>query len=88
MSRIGEAIAIELYVPTITPHITAKAKSRMPGPPNTYITPTARNVVKLVSSVRLMHWLIPALTMSGLTWASLPRTSRMRSNTTIVSFSE
>jgi hypothetical protein len=60
----------------------------MPVPPNTYITKIVTIVVPPVSSVRDSVWLIESLTMLRLTWPNLPRFSRIRSNTTTVSFME
>ena len=87
-NRIGEAMKIELYVPTSTPTSSEKAKAWMPCPPPMYRMTMTINVVNDVSNVRLKVWLMLVLIMSAVTWGDLPRTSRIRSKTTIVSLSE
>ena len=86
--RIGAAIATDEYVPTKTPKSIANAKPWIPSPPSTYSVPTASNVVPEVSTVRLIVWLIESLMISGVARLNRPRFSRIRSNTTIVSFKE
>jgi hypothetical protein len=48
----GAAIAIEEYVPTITPKQMANVSPRRPAPPKMYIISTTMNVVKEVNRVR------------------------------------
>ena len=50
---IGDAIKIELYVPTMMPMEKAKAKPWIPDPPIMYSTTVTINVVNDVSRVRL-----------------------------------
>lgn len=87
-SRAGDATKIELYVPTVTPTTKANAKPWMPSPPMKYRIRTTINVVNEVSIVRLKVWLMLLLIMSPVRSGLFPRTSRIRSKTTIVSFNE
>lgn len=86
-SNIGAAIAIDEYVPMITPKPIANVKPLKPWPPKIYIINTTINVVKDVRIVLEIVWLMLSVTIFGFSWALL-RFSLIRSKTTIVSFSE
>ena len=68
--------------------INAKANPCSASPPKKYSTTTTSKTVKDVNNVRLMVWLVLSLTIFGVMSGSLPRTSRIRSKTTIVSLTE
>ena len=67
---------------------SVSAKSLIAPPPQMKRTVTVINVVSDVSNVRLNVWLILVLIMPSVRLGLLPRTSRIRSKTTIVSFNE
>ena len=50
--RIGLAMKIEEYVPTMTPTFIAKAKSRMTPTPQMFIASVTKKTVALVRIVR------------------------------------
>jgi len=88
MSSIGAAIAIDEYVPTMMPKPMAKVNPLNAWPPKMYIIRTTMKVVNDVNSVLERVWLILFEIILGLSVASLPRFSLIRSKTTMVSLSE
>ena len=87
-SNIGAAIAMDEYVPMMMPKPIARVKPLSPEPPKMYIISTTINVVKDVKMVLEIVWLMLLVITCGLRERALPRFSRIRSKTTIVSFSE
>ena len=86
---IGVATNTEEYVPAMTPMSIVSAKSKIEPSPNAKSASTAKNVVMDVITVRLRHSLRARLQRSlNLLFWSRRRSSRIRSNTTIVSFTE
>jgi len=80
---------IDEKVPTTIPITSASENPRSTGPPNTSNESAASSVSPEVNTVRLNVWLMLRL----IVWASGSRSlqrrfSRMRSNTTMVSFIE
>src|SRR5208283_4540436 len=88
-TSMGAATAIDEYVPIRIPITNASENPRNTSPPNRYNDSTVRKVSPDVRMVRLSVWLMLLLTMSasGSRRKSL-MFSRMRSNTTMVSFIE
>src|SRR5438093_13076977 len=65
-STIGEAIKIEEYVPTTTPMMMAREKSRSTAPPNKNRQKIGINVTVLVRIVRLSVWLMLEFIISSM----------------------
>ena len=86
---IGVAMNTDEYVPATTPMSIVSAKSKIEPSPNANSARTAKNVVTDVMTVRPRQALIALLQSSAnvmrRSWRSC---SRMRSNTTTVSFTE
>src|SRR3954471_9565682 len=80
---------IEEYVPTMTPTFMANAKSRMTPTPNTFMARVTKKTAALVQMGRDIVSLVETLTTrSNLRSRMREAFSRMRSNTTMVSFIE
>ena len=75
-------------MPTTTPITITNEKSLTPSPPNMYSTMTTRNTVIDAKMVRVSVWFTLSLIMCSVRIGLLPRTSRIRSKTTIVSLTE
>src|SRR5205823_2383904 len=87
--RIGLAINIDEYVPTMMPTTSAKENPLRTCPPKRYSDTAVRNVSPDVKMVRLNVWLTLRLIRDSRgSRRRIFRFSRIRSNTTIVSFIE
>ena len=76
-------------MPTTTPTISVKANAWMISPPKMNKAISTSRVVPLVIKVRASVWFTEVLTTwTGVLFRMRGKFSRMRSNTTMVSFSE